>query len=374
MKEIRPAKIGEFDELMRLLENCFNKSMADDYCHIYRKTPNHTAMNKIIKLNEKIASNVGVFPLSAVTNGIELSIAGVGGIATDPKYRGKGLMAELLSFSIKHMKDNQYDISVLDGDRWRYGNYGWERGGRCYCFSINKSSIRDLKPYGYAIKPYSRSNLKQVINIHEKEPMRAKRTEDDYRLIFKRRKIRTFLAQNNSLISYICLVDNNVVVEFGGDYKGLSDLILFCFRKLDIKELTIKAPYVAGKNIQLLFKLSASWYLHPSCMIKILKIRSLLNKYLSLINKRYAEFVHRLNGELTLKSSDSGEYVSIIYGDNITLSNKITRNVLTLSDRELVILLFGIVKPGMILNLGIYRDFFNRIFPLDFYIWSSEFV
>jgi len=81
-----------------------------------------------------------------------------------------------------------------------------------------------------------------------------------------------------------------------------------------------------------------------------------------------------IDGAMVIMDGKEGEYVSIIHGDNITLSDKITRNVLTLSDRELVILLFGIVKPGMILNLGIYRDFFNRIFPLDFYIWSSEFV
>ena len=371
------ASLEDFDELIKLLNRCYPLDvMEKDYCHTYRPNDaNYTAMNKIIKDGNRIIANIGISPLDVIVEDVELKVAGIGGVAVDPKHRGKGLMRDLLKFSIQHMKEAKYDISVLGGDRWRYGNYGWGNGGRCYSFNINKSSVRHLKPGGSKIEEFSEDKIGEIIKTHDREVMRVSRKEEDYRLIFKRANRKTFLAvRDGEIIAYLTLTIGKVVVEFGGDYRGLSDLLLFCVNDLGIQELTVESPFTINENTKLLFKASASWVIKTSCMVKIINLRSLMSKCLPLINKGYRLSGSKINQKLGLKSSDSEECVTLIYGENVELSDEAVSSTLELSDCELPQLIFGITKPSMSLDLRDYGLLLDRIFPLDFYIWKSEFI
>ena len=376
-RDIVDARLEDFNELMRLLNRCYPLDvMEKDYCHTYRPNDaNYTAMNKIIKDGNRIIANIGISPLDVIVEDVELKVAGIGGVAVDPEYRGKGLMRDLLKFSIQHMKEAKYDISVLGGDRWRYGNYGWENGGRCYSFSINKSSVKHLKPDRSKIEEFSEDKIREIIKMHDGEVMRVSREEEDYRLMFKRANRKTFLAvRDGDVVAYLTLTVGKAVVEFGGDYRGLSDLLLFCINDLGIQELTVESPFTINENTKLLFKASTSWVIKTPCMVKIINLRSLMSKCLPLINKRYRLSGDKINQKLVLKSSDSGESVTLIYGENVELSDEAVSNRLELSDRELTRLIFGITKPSMVLDLGEYGPLPDRIFPLDFYIWCSEFI
>lgn len=56
------------------------------------------------------------------------------------------------------------------------------------------------------------------------------------------------------------------------------------------------------------------------------------------------------------------------------VSDEVVSATLEFSDRQITQLIFGITKPSMILDPGEYRFLLDRIFPLDFYIWGSEFI
>ena len=98
-REIIDASSEDFNELMKFLNRCFPFDvMEKDYCHIYRPDDDrYMAMNKIIKDGNKIIANIGIFPLNVVVQNVELKVAGIGGIAVNPEYRGKNLMKDLLT-------------------------------------------------------------------------------------------------------------------------------------------------------------------------------------------------------------------------------------------------------------------------------------
>ena len=376
-REIVNARLEDANELIKLLNRCFPlDAIKENYCHTYRPNDaSYMAMNKIIKDGNRIIADTGIFSLDLIIENVKLKVADIENVAVDPEYRGKGLMKDLMKFSIQYMEEGKYDISVLGGDRWRYGNYGWENGGRSYSFSINKSSVRHLKPEGSKIDEFSENKIDVIAKIHDREVMRVSRDKEDCRLIFKRANRKTFLAvRDSNIVAYLTLTRAKTVVEFGGDSRGVSDLILFCVNDLGIDDISVESPFVVTKNTRLLFRASASWLIKTFCMIKIIDLKSLITKCLPLINKRYRLSGTKVNKKLGLKSLDTGEYITLIYGENVKLSDSVVNSTLEFSDRQLTQLIFGITKPSMILDLGKYGPLLDRIFPLDFYIWRSEFI
>ncbi|MDQ0218934.1 GNAT family N-acetyltransferase [Peribacillus cavernae] len=77
--------------------------------------------------NGSIAAKLHLIPLEVYLGRNVLKMAGVAGVATYPEYRRKGNVKEMLSHSLRYMKDHGYSISMLHPfSESFYRKYGWE--------------------------------------------------------------------------------------------------------------------------------------------------------------------------------------------------------------------------------------------------------
>ena len=129
----------DYKSFLSLLDNAFpgDKPFVSAGPHICCPDPKKFKEHLIIKDGNFVASHVGLYPLDCQVDGSILRIGGIGAVSTHEKYRGKGHMHDLLTEALRFLKERKFDISWLGGDRKRYGNFGWENGGRVSKFIIS---------------------------------------------------------------------------------------------------------------------------------------------------------------------------------------------------------------------------------------------
>ncbi len=131
---IRRATNADYEPTMRLLNRVFFKS---DPVGFQNFLPNlygdpSIAMREayLAEVDGRMVGHVGVYPLQLKTCGDAVFHAGgVGAVATDPDLRGHGVMSQLMQAAVEGMSNNNYDLSILWGDRFRYAHFGYESVG-----------------------------------------------------------------------------------------------------------------------------------------------------------------------------------------------------------------------------------------------------
>ena len=141
---IRTLQPPEFEEFMRFMERAYGHSKGffqRAYPHLYQPTPEKCATYYVIEKDGEILSHVGLYPLRIVTAGVELTVGGIGGVATLPAARGRGYMTRLLRHVIGEMRAQAYPLSWLGGDRQRYNAFGWELASSSYQLTFSRRSL-----------------------------------------------------------------------------------------------------------------------------------------------------------------------------------------------------------------------------------------
>lgn len=386
MEGPRYLKKGEFKSLTKLLNHGFPnvKPMDKTWRHLYAGLEKDFKNYLVIKDKENIISHVGLFPLYAQAGKSVIKVAGIGGVATYKKYRGHGLMRELLNYSIKIMQKENYDIAWLTGDRKRYGNYGWENGGRVHTFTVTERQIRDIKIKDFKIRKLKDEDrfLRQIKLIHEKEYFKVRRTYDDYKRLFSRMWKETYVAfLKGRVIAYVTFErdkkdsKSGKVFEYGGDKNGLKSLIKYILYKLKIERLNITCPVYHSKYKDIFIEFSSNWSINVyanSQMIKIINLNSLLKKFIVQMNAKRRRLGSKVRGNVTLKIPELNQSVTLAVNENVKIINKESKYKLALNSKDMVRLLFGLSKPSDDFNLGKEFLVLDSIFPLDFFIWPLE--
>ncbi|MEA3309053.1 MAG: GNAT family N-acetyltransferase [Chloroflexota bacterium] len=135
---------SEFESFMRFMERAYGHSKGffqRAYPHLYQPTPERCATYYVIEKDGEILSHVGLYPIQVVTAGVELTVGGIGGVATSPAARGKGYMTRLLHHVIAEMRSQEYPLSWLSGDRQRYNAFGWELASNFYRLIFSRRSL-----------------------------------------------------------------------------------------------------------------------------------------------------------------------------------------------------------------------------------------
>jgi predicted N-acetyltransferase YhbS len=159
----------ELEEALQLQGRVFGLS-ADYFRTLAAKDPLFDRENVFVaKVDGKVVSHVQVFPKLVRLAGAQVWMGGIGGVATDPDYRGKGLASELLKMAIGSMKRRGMETSVLfTGIQDFYRRLGWEvaSGINRYTLSVDKAPS---EVPGYSTRPFSREDLGAVASIYEEQ-------------------------------------------------------------------------------------------------------------------------------------------------------------------------------------------------------------
>jgi len=378
-------KKEDYPKMMRFLENSYQHTknfFPLRYPKVWGKNTVDWNNKLIIKEKGEIASHVGIFILPAEADGVSFKLGGIGGVATLPQYRGKGYMSKLLKHTFQKMKEQGCPLSWLGGDRQRYGAFGYETAGKMINFIVSPRSLsHTVNPEPIELIRYAGQEdlLEKIISLHEKEPLRVKRSQLDYQLLMDRYGVITYLGRKRNKWAYLTLRGeraSNQVIELGGDISVLASLFGSLFKHYGYGNLGIGYPYYPTRIFSLLREVASGWQVSPTGMIKILNLRQTLEAFLPQIEKKRKAFPQLLESkpkiEFTLQIKDTKQTVNLEIGEKVGIREKGKREKLVLSDREMVNLLFGTFSPHLL--VGKVGSLLNLIFPLDFYVWPLDHI
>jgi len=377
------GSLSDADSVIELANECFQHDR--DTGGILARWPHacYQVTNRfVMKDDDKVVSNVGYADQTVLVEGKEIKVAGLTLVSTWPTYRGRSFMTQLLKRSIQAMTEEGYAFSDLGGDRQRYGHFGWESAGREWDFHITKRSLDDTNaPAGFQVTQYPASSkeIDAIIAIHDKEPLRMKRTRELYEMLLGRMGKQVWLASNNGgIVAYVVSEpgeNHQQVMEFGGNEEGIHAIFRYFIDTVNSKSINVKSPWIHPMNYKL-FSVSSYWDAQCPRMLKIMNLESTLSGFANQLGRKYREFGFQNRQFVSVGMEGANQIVEIEFTPDEVNVKKSARSsdTLMLSDQEMVRFVFGPGVPSAMVKLPSRLKYLDALFPVDFYLWSNETV
>ena len=93
----------------------------------------------------------------------------IGQVSVHPYHRGKNYMRVLMNMAIADMQKAGYDYSLLDGQRQRYGYFGYEPANYRYRFLIDSTNIRHVMAGKKPQVTMKKEDIGYSFNVGEKQ-------------------------------------------------------------------------------------------------------------------------------------------------------------------------------------------------------------
>ncbi len=208
-------------ELLTLVNRAYQKEGTARFEHYAPRLVRDMSCFRAIRQSGKLIAAAGVYPMTLQLGERQLRVAGIGAVACDPDWRGQGLMSRLLTHINAELRDQQYHLSVLGGQRQRYANHGWERAGQVYDFTFTAASMRHAlrNPQPLTLVELDPANDAQVAAahaLHDQNPTRFLRDRDAFVHSLTHWASRPLLAFAGMRVAGYLIVqhqDENTIVE-----------------------------------------------------------------------------------------------------------------------------------------------------------------
>lgn len=374
--KVTRAKVSEYDEIQRFLVDAYGHSFysfSHGWPQLQTKDPENFKNTLLIREKNRIVSLVRIFPLTLVQKGVKIRSAGIGSVATLYSHRGKGCMSKLLLESFRAMRKEQYPISVLWGDRHRYGHFGYENGGACINLKIdikmvNKSGIKPVDVKRYIDDRKAEAKIKKAYNANS---YRQERTDRFFKALYTKKGTATYYAERGKEFAYAVVPSfeasgDTQIQEYGGSGELLLGIFKYMNERFGQSEFLLPcAELQAVPDIAL--AASSMWTVVQAGMIKILNLKETLKLYSS-----HPDFFFPDGEEVTF-TIKNGESVTLAKTKGrLSIESKKGKNEVVLDENEMVRLLFG---TSFWTPAGIDAKLFRllRIFlPFKFFVWKTD--
>ncbi len=98
----------------------------------------------VMRDDGKLVSSIGNFPIPMYIGDTPINCYGIGGVATHIKETGMSHMKAIMTEIDTFYKENNVALSILGGERKRYGRYGFEKAGTSLNYRLTKKNMRDI--------------------------------------------------------------------------------------------------------------------------------------------------------------------------------------------------------------------------------------
>lgn len=255
---------------------------------LYRTDEDSLSQFLIIERDGKIISHVGLFPLEATCFGIDIMVGGIGGVATLPQYRGKGLMSALLDRAAELMKERGWPLSVLWGDRQRYYPFGWDNAGLKYSLTVTRRALDRAKVNASDIEEVPAEEALQAIEgANEILPLRVKRRR--FRLTLENPAhpfLRKWIGEDGYVLSSGDGYQPPRILEVASPIGRERELIMGVMDKCFQDSAAIDVNAFDSERLGRLFEVAADWTLGPEGQFRIIDLVGLLKSFNKLLSKR----------------------------------------------------------------------------------------
>jgi predicted N-acetyltransferase YhbS len=352
----RMARPGETAEILRLIDRVFASGlpvgMKAEYPHLYGDMERNLEWCHVVTHRGRIISHTGIYPLEFVACGHRVTVGGIGAVATDDKYRGQGLMSDLLDYSTEWMRTHGMPVSILWGDHIRYARFGWAGCGRQIRFGINERSA--AVPLAKLRNPVT--EVRDVGRVAEELhvlqcalPLRVERSAGEFPLVLKKIGSRVFVAKRGvRIIAYAQVRGGRRgkrgradwhVEQMAGKGEGILSILGWMVRKNDVDWVRGALPVVHTDYLRTIMKASDCWSTGVELLgqVKVVDV------------------------DATLDALGAGDLKSVVRG-------------LKLADVDLARLLFGPLSPNELVCSGPVRRKLAGRLPLPFHLWPADHV
>lgn len=349
MDSPRFARLDEFAEVMHFIDRVFRpgqrgrRIVQGQYPHLYQPDEQHMRRHLILRDEGKIVGQLAIHPLQLRVGTLRLKAGGIGTVATDPERRGEGIMGVLLRRAVEEMERRRYDLSILGGDRQRYGWFGWENAGIRTVYTLSARSVgsttaRDCDISLLRNPELSEDILGRILRIHSGTSRSTVRPRALVADILNRTSRDVWIAEQGQRWAYLVLGGARHqarpyerVDEIGGDgtlVQQALQRIMDRYRLSGLRAVAGVDSYAHG----VFTPISEGWHSESDGMAKILDVPSLLEK------------IYPVMAELARQRGVRGTYNFCDTRGRAWGGWKLQRGGvyrLKLGERELVRLLFG---------------------------------
>ena len=376
----RLATTDDFPEITELIDRYFayeREGMAARLPFCY--DPDQPERHAIVEADGRIVSHIAAVPQTLAVGGGSVECWGIGGVATDRRYRGNGYMSDLLEFWLERMEEANVPLSELSGNRQRYGHFGYERAGIEHRYPIDDRSFVGTPEAAddelISVYEGGADRLSTLRELHEREPYRVERDRELSEITFGQRGLETLLYEGPEGPAYLSLTRESrsrTAKEFGGSRGGVETLLSHVLALYDLNELTVQV-HPRHPLDSLFHEHSRYWSQRPHRMLNIRSLEGLFDGFGAQLKTAWRESGRTETGSVTLGLVETGETVEIAYGPGeLSVDTAVGEPDLSLDRRGMATLLFGFHEHMRDVRRS--EPVLEATLPLQFYIWPTEHV
>ncbi|MFW9991657.1 MAG: enhanced intracellular survival protein Eis [Candidatus Odinarchaeota archaeon] len=143
MYEAELVRDEDNGSVIEMLEEAYEVDSLEGSGILYNNHPTYSR-SLAIRDGNKIAASLSIFTSDNIIRGIRLPYAGIGSVATAPKYRNKGMCRALFKAAFKDMHEKGEVISALHPFLEQfYEKFGYARAEEFYRHSFEVENLRN---------------------------------------------------------------------------------------------------------------------------------------------------------------------------------------------------------------------------------------
>ena len=371
-------------ELLEMLDDVFfseddeatKRTFLELLPKLYKDCYDPAYNNVIIKEDGVIKAAIGCYPIDVTAAGRELRCMGIGNVAVAKDSRRKGYMVELMKLALDIMKEEDFDYSLLGGQRQRYGYFGYEPTGSVQRFTINKGNIAHIKGKDYKtafiakeIAQSDAETIDKILALYRAQPYYMDRNRENCLDVLKSwRSIPYAVYDNGEFKGYFS------VEKFGGlqEIKAVNvedtiDLILCAMDVIGTESVSFGVPVFDADFCEYMIKYGCGASICNADMINIFNFGKFIEAFLAI----KAERMNLCSGTLNvlIHGFKRDESISItVDGKNVTVAETDAKPDLELDHHRAIDFLSGIYSK----DRNSVPAFAQGWFPIDFYAYGLD--
>lgn len=364
--KIEIAQDQDADEIIKLVNLCFEKDMVKSVPVLYNENKNRMKNHYIIKEDDKIVAIFCLLCRDLVCLEDTLKIGEIGSVCVHKDYRNQGLMQQMLNYANKLLREQNCDIGFLSGKYERYHHFLYESSNQCYYVSYSAS--RNINPDIHFCKMEEGNNeyVDYSLTLYEQSELYIKRTKKDFiDNCIQWCKEGYFILHQSHIIGYLVYfpLENEIEEIKVEDKKQLKGIIttFMAYKQLDkIKRKILNSDYDKENTSNKMI------YNKNNKLFQIIHLEKVISVFL---NYRLSHEILK-EGSLGIKVIAYGTFTIEVYEGKAIVSNKSKHFDLEVSYDEMQKIILQ--TNSVVLEKNRVNELLESWFPLPIFLLDSD--
>lgn len=288
----RAFKYPEGELISRDFPLFFSNQNADHLFAVFESTEAGTSL----------ASHAGTYAKRLISGSCEMQVGGIGGVATDERFQGKGYGKSVIEACLKDLKKSDCKLAFLwTGEHDFFRRFGFELVGAQWSitapngesqavdkFVTETDTIPDSGVYNQLeVLEGARHIYKEGLSLYNSHELRLTRNQEEFETLVSSAGCRVFSAHKDGRLLAYALLGKGIdlpmhIHEWAGAEVGLMK-ILSTIQSIEDSPITILAPQFTPEECNWIYSLEKIGFkcsLGYMAMVKILDfefIHALIN-------------------------------------------------------------------------------------------------